>query len=84
MEPFGAFFGTKCTPYLEARLKARSATCFSLESTFERESIVQCYRWGSISENVENASPFFPRNEDLIVVLMSSKKREQHRKVDQL
>ena len=24
MEPFGAFFGTKCTPYLEARLKARS------------------------------------------------------------
>ena len=46
-------------------------------STFERESIVQCYRWGSIS-------PFFPRNEDLIVMLMSSKKREQHRKVDQL
>ena len=24
MEPFGAFFGTKCTPYLEARQKARS------------------------------------------------------------
>ena len=24
MEPFGAFFGTKCTPYLEAPLKARS------------------------------------------------------------
>ena len=32
---------------------------FFLESTFERESIVQCYRWGSISENVENTSPFF-------------------------
>ena len=57
---------------------------FFLESTFERESIDQCYRWGSISENVENTSPFFPRNEDLIVMLMSSKKREQHRKVDQL
>ena len=24
MEPFRAFFGTKCTPYLEARLKVRS------------------------------------------------------------
>ena len=24
MEPFGAFCGTKCTPYLEARQKARS------------------------------------------------------------
>ena len=24
MEPFGAFFGTKCTPYLEAHPKARS------------------------------------------------------------
>ena len=24
MEPFGAFFETKCTPYLEARQKARS------------------------------------------------------------
>ena len=24
MEPFQAFFGTKCTPYLEARIKARS------------------------------------------------------------
>ena len=23
MEPFGAFCGTKCTPYLEARQKAR-------------------------------------------------------------
>ena len=24
MEPFGAFFGIKCTPYLEARQKVRS------------------------------------------------------------
>ena len=24
MEPFGAFFGTKCTPYLETHVKAHS------------------------------------------------------------
>ena len=32
MEPFGAFFGTKCTPYLEARSGVKGLTEFAFQA----------------------------------------------------